>query len=562
MAVPKYPWSVVRSIAGKHPSVYVSLARSGLLVAGKLAMIEEVQTINGKRRLVLGDGRTVDVNSQTALSAHVIPSAAFERCFEDLLLEVRKKRVASDVMARSQGKTQVRASRSPKKPQSFVSQRAAVKPAAEEISVSDEYLRVQALLEAGSRVVFVTGNAGTGKSTLIRHLRFALNKKMVVLAPTGVAALNIGGMTVHSFFRFSPKIQDPKSIKLPDDCRLYEEVDLLVVDEVSMLRCDLMDAMDAVLRKARSDPSPFGGVQLLLIGDLFQLPPVVPRAEAEVLAERGYAGQYFFSATCLQDMPLPYVELTSVFRQKDPGFVDLLNRVRVAERAQETTEELNRRCEDRAEVGNAVTLTATNAVADRINEEELGHIASEEHLLQGELEGKFNPNQDRLPSPLGLRLKVGAQVMFTKNDEQRRWVNGTTGIVRRIGNDSVRVEVDGRTHDVERTSWETYEYAFDAKQDRIVSKARGTYTQYPLMLAWAVTIHKSQGKTLDRVRIDLGSGAFATGQVYVALSRCRSIEGIQLARPLRPSDIRCDPTIRRFYLSLAEEADWQRAGGD
>ena len=431
--------------------------------------------------------------------------------------------------------------------------RTTAKPVAEAISVSEEYLKVQALLEAGSRVVFVTGNAGTGKSTLIRYLRGSLDKSMVVLAPTGVAALNVGGMTVHSFFHFPPTIQDPKDIKVPADCSLYEQVDLLVVDEVSMLRCDLIDAMDAFLRKARSDHSAFGGVQLLLVGDLFQLPPVVPKAEAEVLAARGYTTPYFFSALFMQDISLLPVELTSVYRQEAPGFVALLNRVRVAERTRETVSELNRLCESGSEAGCAVTLTATNAAADRINEEELLRIPSKEHLMEGELEGRFNLNRDRLPSPLDLRLKVGAQVMFTKNDERKRWVNGTMGIVREIDEDSIRVEVDGTTYDVERTSWETYEYEFDAKQDCILSKPRGKYTQYPLMLAWAVTIHKSQGKTLDNVLIDLGHGAFAPGQVYVALSRCRSIEGIKLARPLRPSDIRCDPTIRRFYRALAEQ---------
>ena len=431
--------------------------------------------------------------------------------------------------------------------------RTTAKPFVEAISVSEEYLKVQALLEAGSRVVFVTGNAGTGKSTLIRYLRRTLDKEIVVLAPTGVAALNVGGMTIHSFFHFPPKIRDVKDIKVPADCRLYETMDLLIIDEVSMLRCDLLDAVDAFLREARSDHSAFGGVQLLLVGDLFQLPPVVSKAEAEVLAARGYRSPYFFSAFSLQDVSLLPVELTSVHRQEDPGFVALLNRVRVAEHTREAVSELNRLCNSGSEAGCAVTLTATNAGAECINEEELRRIASEEHLLEGELEGRFNFGRDRLPSPIDLRLKVGAQVMFTKNDEQKRWVNGTMGIVQEIDGDGIRVEVEGKTHDVEQTSWETYEYEFDAKQDCILSKPKGKYTQYPLMLAWAVTIHKSQGKTLDNVLIDLGNGAFASGQVYVALSRCRSIEGIKLAWPLKPSDIRCDPTIRRFYLALAEQ---------
>jgi ATP-dependent DNA helicase PIF1 len=381
-----------------------------------------------------------------------------------------------------------------------------------------------------------------------------MDSSIVVLAPTGVAALNVGGMTVHSFFRFPPKIQEPKDIKVPADRSLYERIDLLVVDEVSMLRCDLIDAMDAFLRKARSDNSAFGGVQLLLIGDLFQLPPVVPKAEAEVLAARGYATPYFFRALALQDVSLVPVELTTIYRQRDPGFVDLLNRVRVAERTPDTVAELNRLCENGAEPAGGVTLTATNAEADRINEEALLRIPSKEYLMKGELEGKFNFARDRLPSPLELRLKVGAQVMFTKNDEQRRWVNGTMGVIRAIDEDSIRVDVDRKTHTVEHTSWETYEYEFDAKQNCILSKPLGKYTQFPLMLAWAVTIHKSQGKTLDKVLIDLGHGAFASGQVYVALSRCRSLKGIKLARPLKTSDIRCDPTIRRFYLALADQA--------
>lgn len=556
MGLTKYPWSAVRSIAEKQPGVFASLAKSGLHIAGKLVLIEEVTNERGKRCLVLSNGRTVGACSETLLSAEVIPSASFERVFEEARIAVENERASDDEKRLRDGVKPASKSRVAGRVEAPNSQgRArAAKPVAEVISVSEEYLKVQALLEADSRVVFVTGNAGTGKSTLIRHLRRTLMKDIVVLAPTGVAALNVGGMTVHSFFRFSPKIQDPADIEAPDDSTLYEEVDLLVIDEVSILRCDLLDAMDAFLRKARSDPSPFGGVQILLVGDLFQLPPVVAREEADVLAARGYASPYFFSALSLQDLSLSTVELTSIFRQNDPAFVGLLNRVRVAERVRESVAELNRLCERRPHDGCTVTLTATNAVADRMNEEELARISSAEHVLEGELEGRFGSSRDRLPSPLGLRLKVGAHVMFTKNDEQRRWVNGTMGIVREIGKEAVRVEVDGRTHGVERTSWETYEYTFDTKQGRIVSEPRGKYTQYPLMLAWAVTIHKSQGKTLDHVRIDLGHGAFASGQVYVALSRCRSIEGITLAQPLRQSDIRCDPTIRRFYASVAEQS--------
>jgi ATP-dependent DNA helicase PIF1 len=519
--VTKYPWALVRTVAEQHPRVYGALVKSGLLVGGKLVLIEGVTNKGGKPYLVLSTGREVSVMSGTLASAQVVPSMAFEAVFEECRLIVQKGQSGAEGKGRRNGKAQPEKSGAVKKaePRNSSGTAPASKPGPDAISISEEYLQVQALLEAGSRIVFVSGNAGTGKSTLIRHLRRTLDREIVVLAPTGVAALNVGGTTVHSFFRFSPKIQDPKDIEAPDDCTLYEEVDLLIIDEVSMLRCDLVDAMDALLRKARSNPSLFGGVQVLLLGDLFQLPPVLPKAEAEVLAARGYVSRYFFSALCLQDVPLSFVELTLVHRQTDPRFVGLLNRVRLAERKGGPVEELNRWCDENPHTGCVVTLCATNAVADRINEEELGRISSTEHVLEGEVAGKFKSSGDRLPSPRSLRLKVDAHVMITRNDEQKRWVNGTMGIVRGIGKGKVRVEVDGATHSVERASWETYQYEFDAKQNRIISAPSGKYTQYPLMLAWAVTIHKSQGKTLGNVLVDLGNGAFDFGQVYVALSR-------------------------------------------
>jgi hypothetical protein len=429
----------------------------------------------------------------------------------------------------------------------------------DDIIVMDEYRTVCDLLEAGAPVVFVTGNAGTGKSTLIRYLRHVINEQTVVLAPTGVAALNVEGVTIHSFFHLPPRIIEEDDIKRLHDRKLYQKLELLIIDEVSMVRCDLMDSVDRFLRKNRENGAPFGGVQLLLIGDLFQLPPVVPRQEWDVLEAKGYASPHFFSALCLQKASLVPVELTSVYRQEDAAFVDMLDRIRVGDDVDEVTAELNRRCSVQGAARADITLTCTNNQADRINGEELQRLPSREYIFTGSLEGRFSIEHDRLPSPIDLRLKEGARVMFTRNDDQRRWVNGTMGTVREIGDTGIWVELgsqpSGRVHDVTPVTWETYRYSYDLARDQIVAEPVGKYTQYPLMLAWAVTIHKSQGKTMDNVLVDLGTGAFASGQAYVALSRCRSLEGMRLARPIRPTDIICDPIVKRFYLALSEMTD-------
>ena len=422
------------------------------------------------------------------------------------------------------------------------------------VHVSDSYVRVGSLLEGGSSLVFVSGNAGSGKTTLIRYLRDTLSLRSVVLAPTGVAALNAGGATIHSFFHFPPRMQDPKDLRAPSDRKLFQKLELLVIDEVSMLRCDLLDGIDVVLRACRGSDRPFGGVQLLFIGDLFQLPPVVPRDEWEILRARGYASPYFFSAFSMREMPLVHVELDHVYRQTDPAFVSVLNRLRVAEDTEVVVEELNDRCHRADDAERELTLACTNRVADQLNARAMASLETREYVLRGTIEGRLKLDKDRLPSPLELRLKVGAQVMFTRNDEQQRWVNGSLGVVRDVTDDAVVVQLagDGRGgHEVLPVSWETYEYALDAAEEHIVAYKVGEYRQYPLMLAWAVTIHKSQGKTLDSIQVDFGSGAFAPGQAYVALSRCRSLEGIRLSRPLRVTDVMCDPRIRRFYEALA-----------
>lgn len=432
----------------------------------------------------------------------------------------------------------------------------AIKNPLEGVHISDEYRTVESLLNAGCPAVFVTGNAGTGKSTLIQYLRTVLKKKMVVVAPTGVAALNVGGVTIHAFFQLPPKIHEDEDIKLVYDRKLYQKLELLIIDEVSMVRCDLMDSIDKFLRKNRNSDMPFGGVQLLLIGDLFQLPPVVPRQDMAMLRARSYSSPYFFSSFSLQKSSIVPVELASVYRQDDNLFVSLLNNLRIEENIETTTDYINAQCYRKEDASPDITLTCTNNRADQINMKELHQLSGKEYSFKGEIKGRFSLEEDKLPSPIDLKLKVGAHVMFTKNDENRRWVNGTLGIVRHIDQKSISVELvtdhKGQTYDVQRVSWETYKYAYDSAKDQIVAEKVGAYTQYPLMLAWAVTIHKSQGKTLENVIVDLGNGAFATGQVYVALSRCRSLDGITLQRPIRKTDIKCDPLIKRFYLAMNE----------
>jgi ATP-dependent exoDNAse (exonuclease V) alpha subunit len=430
-----------------------------------------------------------------------------------------------------------------------------VDPAKPDIEVTPEYRQILGLLKDKTPVVFVTGKAGTGKTTFIQFLKETYQGDAVVVAPTGVAALNVGGATIHSFFRLPPRVVTEADIRRVRGGQVYRKLRLLVIDEVSMVRAEVIDAIDRFLQVNRDHSDPFGGVQVLMVGDLFQLPPVVPPPEREALRQMGYESPYFFSAKVFKDCPMVSKELTKIFRQTDGRFIDLLNRVRVAEDIEDVLPQLNARCRTSEQQGPILTLSCTNRVADALNDQELGRIGSPSRTYVGEVSGKFAVEEVKFPSPMRLSLKAGAQVMFTKNDDKKRWVNGTLGRVVELADDAIRVEIgEGAAPeicDVKPVDWETFKYEYDETEKRVQSVSVGSYRQFPLMLAWAVTIHKSQGKTLARVRVDLGQGAFDYGQVYVALSRCRSLADIHLVRPVRWADIKCDPEIKRFYETLS-----------
>ena len=424
------------------------------------------------------------------------------------------------------------------------------------VEPTSEFLAAYTFLREGDGHLFVTGRAGTGKSTLLRCLRDLLADEMVVVAPTGLAAVNVGGQTIHSFFGLPPRLIRHDDIRRSRNGRLMRQLKFLVIDEVSMVRSDIMWAIDQSLRVNRGRPrEPFGGVRLAMFGDLHQLPPVIDEAEVASHLESEHGGPFFFSVAALREgTGTALIELTQVFRQKDESLIRVLNRVRDGEADEDDLAILNERVHPirtLAEGEPYVILTPTNAAARRINMAYLAALTTAAHEYQAGVTGEFNESAQ--PTDATLVLKPGAKVMLLRNDSDRRWVNGTIARVARLEADRVWVEVDGREHEIERVAWESRRYAYDKGEEKIVETVAGTFRQFPLRLAWALTIHKSQGLTLDKVYIDLGRGTFAHGQAYVALSRCRTMEGLAFARPLRPSDILFDRSAmgyRQMFESL------------
>jgi len=422
-----------------------------------------------------------------------------------------------------------------------------------EIEINDEFQKTLKILLETNENVFVTGKAGTGKTTFLKYFVSHCNKKFVVLAPTGVAALNAGGETIHSFFKFRTDITiDKVSKKRYGKNSIYKNLDTIVIDEVSMLRADLLDCVDKFLRLNGPIPKlPFGGIQMLFIGDLRQLPPVVKKEE-EFLFHKYYDSPYFFSAKCMDEVFCHIIEFQKVYRQTDEKFISMLNSIRTNNVDSDIinclNEKVNKKLENRKL---SILLTTTNKSAEFYNDKFLNQINCDSKTFVAETEDIDNVSA--FPVNSELKLKVGAQVMMLNNDSKNRWVNGSIGVVEDIRKDlskdkyQIYVKMqNGKTEIVEQHKWELFKYKWNQESNVVETETAGSFSQYPMKLAWAVTIHKSQGKTFDSVLIDLGYGAFAPGQLYVALSRCKDLDGISLTKPIKRTDVIIDTKIEEL----------------
>jgi len=420
-----------------------------------------------------------------------------------------------------------------------------------ELEITEEIRIALEVMENTRDIVYVTGKAGTGKSTLLKHFCRNTTKKIAIVAPTGVAAINVGGMTIHSFFKFPFGILEEPDIEfLPFKKELFQNLETLVIDEVSMVRADMMNAIDLSLRKNTGNKNlPFGGVQVIMFGDLYQLPPVVTSTEDRDRLIETYDGVYFFKAPVFKEIDLRKISLNKIFRQKnDEVFVNVLNNIRECRTTQTDLTALNQRVVPYDEKsGPAILLATTNRIVDSINTTELEKIKQKEYTYKHSVSGSFDTKKS--PAELKLKLKNGAQIMMIKNDNQmpRRWGNGTLGTVVALKKNKILVNIGKEVYEIEKATWDDFEYEYDAEDHTVERLSKGSFEQYPIKLAWAVTIHKSQGKTFDRVIIDLGRGAFAHGQTYVALSRCTTLKEIYMKKPVRFSDIILDCEVKDFH---------------
>ena len=419
------------------------------------------------------------------------------------------------------------------------------------------------IIQFTRRSLFLTGKAGTGKSTFMRHIAATIKKKHIILAPTGIAAINAGGSTLHSFFKlpFHPLLPNDKRYSTRnirdtlkyngEKNKLLREVELIIIDEISMVRADIIDFIDKVLRiYNRNMREPFGGKQLLLVGDIYQLEPVIKEEERQLLRPF-YPSNFFFDAQVFREMQLIAVELKKVYRQRDAQFIALLDHIRTSHVSDSDLRLLNAQvnAEIGAEAGRlSITLSGRRDTVDYINEKQLNTLPDQPTIFYGHIEGEFP--ESSLPTPMELEVKTGAQVLFIKNDKERRWVNGTLGTIIGFGDEEdgiiyVRTE-DGRDFDVQREIWSNVRYTFNEKEQKIEEEEIGSYQQFPLRLAWAITVHKSQGLTFNNVKIDFTGGVFAGGQTYVALSRCTSLQGISLQEPIRRENIFVRTEVTNF----------------
>ncbi len=418
-------------------------------------------------------------------------------------------------------------------------------PASAALDLNPQFSQALDMMDNSGANILITGRAGTGKSTLLEHFRAVTGKQIAVLAPTGVAAVNVSGQTIHSFFRFRPDVTAGK-IKAVKN-RVYKELDAIVIDEISMVRADLLDLVDLFLRKnGRKKKAPFGGIQMIFIGDLYQLPPVLTRNDREVLAKR-YESEYFFDSDVFREVIFELIELEKVYRQTDDFFIGLLNGVRNKSITDEQIGMINARlaADEARWPENAVQLTTTNDMAQKRNEQQLVRLKGKTYIFKATLKGDFD--QKSAPADLRLKVKRGAHVMLLNNDSGGRWVNGSLGVLKDIDEEALLVELaGGGIEEVEPFTWSRHRYVWNDETRTVESEAIGKFTQYPLKLAWAVTIHKSQGKTFDSVVVDIGRGTFAPGQLYVALSRCRTLGGVHIKTPVKKSHIWLDWRVVKF----------------
>jgi tetratricopeptide repeat protein len=428
---------------------------------------------------------------------------------------------------------------------------------------NEEMQKALQIIQFTRRSLFLTGKAGTGKSTFMRHIAATIKKKHIILAPTGIAAINAGGSTLHSFFKlpFHPLLPNDKRYSTRnirdtlkyngEKNKLLREVELIIIDEISMVRADIIDFIDKVLRiYNRNMREPFGGKQLLLVGDIYQLEPVIKEEERQLLRPF-YPSNFFFDAQVFREMQLIAVELKKVYRQRDAQFIALLDHIRTSHVSDSDLRLLN--AQVNAEIGTeagrlSITLSGRRDTVDYINEKQLNTLPDQPTIFYGHIEGEFP--ESSLPTPMELEVKTGAQVLFIKNDKERRWVNGTLGTIIGFGDEEdgiiyVRTE-DGRDFDVQREIWSNVRYTFNEKEQKIEEEEIGSYQQFPLRLAWAITVHKSQGLTFNNVKIDFTGGVFAGGQTYVALSRCTSLQGISLQEPIRRENIFVRTEVTNF----------------